>query len=80
MRILPLWETLYYEMCFLSDSFVHFQEILNGVVEKGPMFNQEEYANIVKLLHRSDPTSSNQKLNTHLEKLADIMKKVGVAV
>ena len=44
------------------------------------MFTQEEYANIIKLLHKSDPTSTTVKMNAHLEKLADIMKKVGVAV
>jgi len=44
------------------------------------MFSQEEYANIIKLLHRSDPTSATHKVNSHLEKLAEIMKKVGVAV
>ena len=56
------------------------KEILNGIVEKGPMFNQEEYANIIKLLHKSDPTSTSIKMNEHLDKLSEIMKKVGVAV
>ena len=66
----------YYELCNQRP-----QEILNGIVEKGPMFNQEEYASIIKLLHKSEhPPSSSHKLATHLEKLADIMKKVGVAV
>ena len=58
----------------------YFQDILSGIVEKGPMFSQEEYANIIKLLHKSDPTSSSHKLNGHLEKLTDVMKQVGVAV
>ena len=44
------------------------------------MFNQEEYANIIKLLHKSDPTSTSIKMNEHLDKLSEIMKKVGVAV
>lgn len=65
----------YYELCNSRP-----QEILSGIVEKGPMFSLEEYQNIIKLLHRSDLTSSQQKLNGHLEKLADIMKKVGVTV
>lgn len=44
------------------------------------MFSQEEYANIIRLLHKSDPTATSHKLTSHLEKLAEIMKKVGVAV
>ena len=63
---------------FLISFF--FQDILNGIVEKGPMFSQEEYANIIRLLHKSDPTATSHKLTSHLEKLAEIMKKVGVAV
>lgn len=65
----------YYELCNLRP-----QEILGGIVEKGHMFSQEEYAAIMKLLHRSDPNSTTQKLNANLEKLAEIMKKVGVSV
>ena len=65
----------YYELCNVRP-----QEILNGIVEKGPMFSQEEYANIIKLLHKSDPTSTQTKMKEHLDKLSDIMKKVGVAV
>ena len=65
----------YYELCNQRP-----QEILNGIVEKGPMYTQEEYANIIKLLNRSDITSSSHKLASQLEKLGDIMKKVGVAV
>ena len=44
------------------------------------MFSQEEYANIIKLLHKSVPTATDHRLTSHLEKLAEIMKKVGVAV
>merc|ERR1711935_715965 len=65
----------YYELCNQRP-----QEILNGIVEKGPMFNLEEYTNIIKLLNKSDVTSSSHKLASQLEKLSDIMKKVGVAV
>ena len=28
------------------------QEVLNGIVEKGPIFSAEEYATAIKLLHR----------------------------
>ncbi len=55
---------------------VCFQEIISGIVEKGPMFSQEEYANVLKLLHKSDPTSGTHKINANLEKLADVMKKI----
>ena len=60
--------------------FFVFQEILNGIVEKGPMYSHEEYATVLRLLCRSDPTPSNDKLAAQLAKLADIMKKVGVPV
>ena len=65
----------YYELCNQRP-----QEILNGIVEKGPMFNLEEYTNLITLLNNSDVTSSSHKLASQLEKLSDIMKKVGVAV
>merc|ERR1711953_1144506 len=56
----------YYELCNQRP-----QEILNGIVEKGPMYTQEEYANIIKLLHKSDPTSTSTKMNEHLDKLSE---------
>jgi hypothetical protein len=44
------------------------------------MFSKDEYAIILRLLHRSDPNSTTHALNTNEEKLGDIMSKAGVAV
>ncbi len=65
----------YYEMLTLRP-----QDILNAIVEKGPVFTKEDYAHALELLHRSDPNSNSTILNKHLEKLADIMKVAGVQV
>ena len=54
--------------------------MLNGIVEKGPHFTTEEYMNALELLHRSNPNSNSQQLETFKNKLLDIMKSVGVAV
>ena len=55
-------------------------DILNGIVEKGPMFSKSEYSVLLKLLQRSDPNVNSNALTKYEEKLADIMKQVGVAV
>ena len=65
----------YYELLTLRP-----QDVLNAIVEKGPLYGREEYARAVELLHRSDPNSNSTILNKHLEKLEDIMKVAGVAV
>ena len=65
----------YYELCNLKPA-----DILSGIVEKGPMFSKDEYAVILRLLHRSDPNSTTHALSTNEEKLGDIMSKAGVAV
>lgn len=59
--------------------FVYFQEILNGVVEKGPEFSELEYMNAFQLLNRSSKSSTNT-INIHLERLSDILGEVGVTV
>ena len=65
------------------------QEVLNGIVEKGPIFSAEEYAAAIKLLHMSDPnrsgaqntsSSSRDVLQGNLEKLQQILGEVGVRV
>jgi hypothetical protein len=55
-------------------------DILNGIVEKGPMFSKTEYEAILRLLNRSDPNTNMRTLNANLEKLSEIIQKVGVAV
>jgi len=44
------------------------------------MFSKTEYESILRLLHRSDPNANQRVLTTNLEKLAEIIQKVGVAV
>ena len=50
------------------------------MVEKGPVFSHEEYVVALHLLHKSDPSSTEQLKNMYVEKLADTMKQVGVTV
>ena len=56
------------------------QEMIDAIVEKGPMFTHEEYAVALNLLHRSDPTSTPQLNNMYIEKLGDTIKSAGVTV
>jgi exocyst complex component 4 len=64
------------------------QEVLNGIVEKGPVFSAEEYSAAIKLLNRSDPnrhdasssTTSQAALQANLDKLQQILSEVGVRV
>ncbi|KAK9744568.1 hypothetical protein QE152_g7591 [Popillia japonica] len=64
----------YFELFFLTP-----EEILNGVVEKGPEFSELEYMNAFQLLNRSSKSSTNT-INIHLERLSDILGEVGVTV
>ena len=56
------------------------QDILHNIVERGPKFSLAEYSEILKLMYRSDVHLSKENLNRDLEKLAKIMKQVGVTV
>lgn len=64
----------YFELFFLSA-----EEILNGIVEKGPEFSELEYMNALQLLNRSRP-SRRGSVSVHLERLSDILGEVGVTV
>lgn len=59
--------------------FIYFQEILNGIVEKGPAFSELEYMNAFQLLNRTNNGNINT-INVHLERLSDILGEVGVTV
>ncbi|KAG8226930.1 hypothetical protein J437_LFUL004648 [Ladona fulva] len=63
----------YYELFYQTP-----EEILNGVVDKGPQFSELEYMNAIQLLHKSkgDTGTANQ----HLERLSEILGEVGVTV
>ena len=65
----------YYELCNQKPG-----DILSGIVEKGPMFSKEEYAILLRLLHRSDPNSTSHGLAMNEEKLGDHMRHAGIAV
>ncbi|XP_012254294.2 exocyst complex component 4 isoform X2 [Athalia rosae] len=54
------------------------EEILNGVLEKGPQFSELEYMNAFQLIGRSQQEYSS--INKHLEKLSEILGEVGVTV
>ena len=56
------------------------QDILGSIVEKGPMFTKIQYKNILELLHRSDPNSTDSTISKNLQKLDEIMEKFGINV
>lgn len=58
----------------------HFQEILNGIVDKGPEFSELEYMNAFQLLNRSRSGKELGSVSVHLERLSDILGEVGVTV
>lgn len=57
-----------------------FQEILNGIVDKGPEFSELEYMNALQLLNRSQKNKDSSSVTVHLERLSDILGEVGVTV
>ncbi|KAH0821593.1 hypothetical protein GEV33_001198 [Tenebrio molitor] len=54
----------YFELFFLSP-----EEILNGIVEKGPEFSELEYMNALQLLNRSQAHRDLGSVAVHLERL-----------
>lgn len=65
----------YFELFFLSP-----EEILNGIVDKGPQFSELEYMNALQLLNRSQKNRDTNSVTVHLERLSDILGEVGVTV
>ncbi|XP_050293631.1 exocyst complex component 4 [Anthonomus grandis grandis] len=65
----------YFELFFLSP-----EEILNGIVDKGPAFSELEYMNALQLLNRSQKNKDSNAVTVHLERLSDILGEVGVTV
>lgn len=54
-------------------------ELLAGIVERGPSFTDMEYINALQLLHRSHPNAFGP-VKKHLERLSDILGETGVTV
>ncbi|XP_074041952.1 exocyst complex component secretory 8 [Leptinotarsa decemlineata] len=65
----------YFELFFLTP-----EEILNGLVDKGPEFSELEYMNAFQLLNRSKSGNESDSVSVHLERLSDILGEVGVTV
>ncbi|ENN82092.1 hypothetical protein YQE_01525, partial [Dendroctonus ponderosae] len=65
----------YFELFFLTP-----EEILNGIVDKGPEFSELEYMNALQLLNRSQKNKDSSSVTVHLERLSDILGEVGVTV
>lgn len=63
----------YFELFFLTP-----EDILNGIVDKGPEFSELEYMNAFQLLNRSNKEFGS--VSVHLERLSDILGEVGVTV
>ena len=56
------------------------QDVLNDIVERGPVFSLERYERILELLHRSNVNSTVDIHNKYVEKLREIVRKGGVTV
>ncbi|XP_069698515.1 exocyst complex component 4 isoform X1 [Periplaneta americana] len=65
----------YFELFYLAP-----EEILSGVMEKGPRFSELEYMNAFQLVHRSQAEPDYGAINTHLSRLSDILGEVGITV
>ncbi|CAG9772580.1 unnamed protein product [Ceutorhynchus assimilis] len=65
----------YFELFFSTP-----EEILNGIVDKGPEFSELEYMNALQLLNRSQRSKDSISVTVHLERLSDILGEVGVTV
>ncbi|XP_066245779.1 exocyst complex component 4 [Euwallacea similis] len=65
----------YFELFFQTP-----EEILNGIVDKGPEFSELEYMNALQLLNRSQKNKDSSSVTVHLERLSDILGEVGVTV
>lgn len=57
-----------------------FQEILNGIVEKGTEFSELEYMNALQLLHRSKASKNWGHINDHMERLSNILGAVTATI
>lgn len=56
------------------------QEILNDILEKGSMYSELEYIQILQLLNRSRPGTASNEIIRHLERLSEILGELGVTV
>ncbi|XP_071448510.1 exocyst complex component 4 [Hetaerina americana] len=66
----------YYELFYQNP-----EEILSGVVDKGPQFSELEYMNALQLLNKSRGDSGDYgTINQQLERLSEILGEVGVTV
>ncbi|CAG9865173.1 unnamed protein product [Phyllotreta striolata] len=65
----------YFELFFLTP-----EEILNGIVDKGPEFSELEYMNAFQLLNRSKSDRELGSVTIHLERLTEILGEVGITV
>ncbi len=63
-----------------SNAFSTVKDMLNDIMEKGPIFTHEQYKRALELLHRSDPNSTPELHKRYAAKLAEIIKRIGVTV
>ncbi|KAG8191429.1 hypothetical protein JTE90_020682 [Oedothorax gibbosus] len=58
-----------------------YEDILNQIVEEGPLFQEHEYSAVIQLLHKSREGIYDQdSLSSYLEKLRQILDEVAVSV
>jgi len=52
-------------------------ELLTNIVERGAIFTQLDYINVLQLLNRSQPRPDNETLAKNVEKLSEILNGAG---
>ncbi|XP_023334937.1 exocyst complex component 4 isoform X4 [Eurytemora carolleeae] len=52
-------------------------EMLTHIVERGAMFSQLDYINLLQLINRSQPRPDNEGLSKNIEKLSEILNGAG---
>ncbi|KAK7482018.1 hypothetical protein BaRGS_00026710 [Batillaria attramentaria] len=69
----------FYELLYLSPDVSsmtdRFQDVLNGIAEKGPQFTGSDYAMLIHLYHRSHPGNPIPVQEARMQRLTEIMEK-----
>jgi len=52
-------------------------ELLTNIVERGAIFSQLDYINVLQLINRSQPRPDNETLSKNIEKLSEILNGAG---
>ena len=65
-----------FELAYSMIIACHFQEILDVIKERGPIFSEHQYSNLIALAHRSQRGAKEEDLELIQMKLKDILTQV----